>query len=913
MAKGEGGKKLVVVESPTKAKTIRKFLGKDYVVESCMGHIRDLPQSAKDIPEKFKKEHWANLGVDVDHDFQPVYCVPRTKTRIVKTLKEKLAEADELILATDEDREGESISWHLVEVLRPKVPVKRMVFHEITKEAIEGALHKFREIDENLVRAQEARRVLDRLVGYTLSPLLWKKVAYGLSAGRVQSVAVRLIAEREHERIRFKKTKYWAVAGQNSKEQVDFESRLHSFDGLRIATGRDFDGETGAVLADKKGQVRHLLQADAEKIVSAVKGQAWTVDEVEEKPISRKPYPPFITSTLQQESNRKLGMSSRETMEMAQKLYERGFITYMRTDSPFLSQQAVQAARESIKDMYGANYLPAEAREYSAKKSKGAQEAHEAIRPAGTSFIRPEDSGLSGALLKVYELIWKRTIASQMVNAQQKQVSVKFKVGQAVFAASGLTIEFPGFLKVYTEEVDDDAKDSGQEPREVRLPRLKVGDKVDCKGLEITDHETKPPARYTEASLVQTLEREGIGRPSTYATIISTIQDRGYVKKVGNALVPTFTALVVSKLLSKYLPNFVDLKFTSGMEERLDDIANGDLDWVKYLGTIYLGKEGLKSQVTTQEKNIDGEESRSINLAGLNNLSFRIGRYGAYVCREENGEDVCASLPDNQFPGDMTSEIANKLIDQKVSGADALGKDPNTGLPVYVLSGRYGPYVQLGEVDEAPEGKPKRMAIPATIDPAQVTLPLALSLLELPKTLGPHPETGKEIKKGLGRFGPYVVHDGDFRSIPKTDNIFDVDLKRALELFAQPKKMRGRSTPIREMGKHPVSQEEIQVFTGKYGPYIKVGKMNISLPDDVKPEDLTLDLAVKLIAEKAELKAAKGGKSKKAATDKPAKPKAAKAKTPKAAKAPAVAAAAKATETKKVIVKKPASNPQTRG
>lgn len=919
MAKDGGGKKLVVVESPTKAKTIRKFLGKDYVVESCMGHVRDLPQSAKDIPEKFKKEPWANLGVDVDHDFQPVYCVPRTKTRIVKTLKEKLAEVDELILATDEDREGESISWHLVEVLRPKVPIKRMVFHEITKEAIEGALHKFREIDENLVRAQEARRVLDRLVGYTLSPLLWKKVAYGLSAGRVQSVAVRLISEREHERIRFKKTKYWAVSGQNAKDQVEFETRLHTYEGLRIATGRDFDGETGALLTDKKGQVRHLLESDASQIVGDLNGQGWVVDEVEEKPISRKPYPPFITSTLQQESNRKLGMSSRETMEMAQKLYERGFITYMRTDSPFLSTQAVQAARESIKDLYGANYLPPEPREYSAKKSKGAQEAHEAIRPAGTSFIRPEESGLSGALLRVYELIWKRTIASQMVNAQQKQVSVKFKVGKAVFAASGLTVEFPGFLKVYVEEVEEDeTKDaSKEESREVRLPRLKVGDKVDCLKLLTSDHETKPPARYTEASLVQTLEREGIGRPSTYATIISTIQDRGYVRKVGNALIPTFTALVVSKLLSKYLPNFVDLKFTSGMEERLDDIANGDLDWVKYLGTIYHGKEGLRSQVTVQEKNIDGEESRSINLSGLNNLSFRIGRYGAYVCREENGEDVCASLPDNQFPGDMTSEIANKLIDQKVSGADALGKHPESGMPVYVLSGRYGPYVQLGEVDEAPEGKPKRMAIPATMDPSTVTLPQALSLLELPKSLGVHPESQKDIKKGLGRFGPYVVCDGDFRSIPKTDNIFDVDLKRALELFAQPKKMRGRSSPIREMGKHPVSQEEIQVFSGKYGPYIKVGKMNISLPDDVKPEDLTVELAIKLIAEKAELKAAKGGKGKKAAkamaegvaaAAKPTKKAAAKPKTKKKKPVEAAAAAAQAPSAKKVIVKKTNNN-----
>lgn len=915
MPKESKAKKLVVVESPTKAKTIRKFLGKDYIVESCMGHVRDLPQSAKDIPEKFKKEPWANLGVNVDEDFEPVYCVPKTKTRIVKQLKEKLAEVDELILATDEDREGESISWHLVEILKPRVPTKRMVFHEITKEAIDDALTKFREVDTNLVRAQEARRILDRLVGYTLSPLLWKKVAYGLSAGRVQSVAVRLISEREHERIRFKKNKYWSVTGKNSKDKTDFESRLFSFDGLRIATGRDFDGEVGGLAADRKGQVRHLLEADAKQIVSKVTGQEWKVEEVEEKPLSRKPYPPFITSTLQQESNRKLGMSSRETMEMAQKLYERGYITYMRTDSPALSQQAISAARDTIEGLYGKKYLPEEPRVYTAKKAKGAQEAHEAIRPAGTQFVHPEQSDLSGAMLRLYELIWKRTIASQMVNSQQKQVSVKFKVGPAVFAASGMTIEFHGFLKVYTEDEDEDtgSEKGEKEDKELRLPQLKVGDKVQCTGLDINDHETKPPARYTEASLVQTLEKEGIGRPSTYATIISTIQDRGYVRKVGNALIPTFTALVVSKLLTKYLPNYVDLKFTSEMEDRLDDIAGGELDSIKYLGSIYFGNQGLKEQVAGQEKKIDGEESRSIALSGLNDLSFRIGRYGAYVCRTSGAEEICASLPDNYFPGDMTSEIANKLIDQKVSGADALGKDPATGLPVYVLSGRYGPYVQLGEVDTAPDNKPKRMAIPANIDVSSVTLPQALALLELPKSLGTHPDSGKDIKKGLGRFGPYVVHDGDFRSIPKTEDVLQVDLARALSLLAQPKKMRGRSTPIRTLGKHPVSQEEIEIFTGKYGPYIRVGKLNVSLPDDMKPEGLSVEQALQLISEKAELKAAKG--KKKGGAKAKATPKAATAaKTPKATPAEAKTGtdskpAAGGVISKKIIVKKAPLSP----
>lgn len=850
-------KKLVIVESPTKAKTIRKFLGKEFTVESCMGHVRDLPQSAKDIPEKYKKEKWANLGVNVNDEFAPIYCVPKTKTRIVKTLKEKLAEADELILATDEDREGESISWHLLEILKPKIPVKRMVFHEITKEAIQNALNHFRQIDDHLVRAQEARRILDRLVGYSISPLLWKKVTYGLSAGRVQSVAVRLIAEREHERLRFKRAKYWSLTGSNEKDGVSFESRAVSLKGQKIAIGKDFDAETGLLIKDKADQMIWLKESDAKSWQEKLRGQEWAVDEVEEKPISRKPAAPFITSTLQQEVNRKLGFTSRETMELAQKLYERGFITYMRTDSPNLSTQAEKAARETIQELYGKNYLPPQPREYSAKKSKGAQEAHEAIRPAGTHFQTPEETGLSGGLLKVYELIWKRTVASQMTNAEMKQMSVKFKVGEAVFSASGLTVEFPGFLKVYVEEKDDESGDE----REVKLPKLKVGDKVKCNKITPNEHETKPPARFTEASLVQTMEKEGIGRPSTYATIIGTIQDRGYVRKVGNALVPTFTALVVSRLLRDHLPNYVDLKFTSEMERALDTIAQGDLDYVKYLSTIYFGQTGLKSQVETQEKAIDAEHSRSIRLEGLGDLVFRIGKYGAYVCRSVEGDkEVCASLPETQVPGDMTFELANKLIDQKINGTDALGKDPATGLPVYVLTGRYGPYVQLGDNDSE---NLKRMAIPATLSPESLKLEQALALLELPKILGTHPSSGKEIKKGLGRFGPYVVHDGDYRSIPRSENIFDVDLKRALELLAQPKRTRGGSAALKELGVFPDTQETVQLHSGKYGPYIKVGAKNISLTDDMKIEDLTLDTVLPLIREK--LEAGGGGKKSSAA------------------------------------------------
>jgi DNA topoisomerase-1 len=868
MAKtNKSGKTLVVVESPTKAKTIRKFLGKDYIVESCMGHVRDLPQTAKDIPEKIKKQPWGNLGVNVDNDFEPVYCVPKNKTKIVKLLKEKLEEADNLILATDEDREGESISWHLLETLKPKVPYTRMVFHEITKSAIERALNETREIDFNLVRAQEARRVLDRLVGYTISPLLWKKVAFGLSAGRVQSVAVRLIVEREQERLRFKKSVYWGVQGENSKDDIGFESRLVSFNGKRVATGKDFDSTNGQLIKDKASEILHLDGKAAQDIKVQTEKQKWLVSEVEEKPVSRKPPAPFITSTLQQESNRKLGLSARETMQVAQNLYEQGWITYMRTDSTFLSKEALQATRSRIQKLYGKEYLPDEARSYEGKKVKGAQEAHEAIRPAGTEFLTPDETGLSGPQLRLYELIWKRTMASQMVNARQKQVGVRFEVGEALFSASGMTIEFPGFLRAYVEGNDDE--NAALEEREVRLPQLNKGDVVQCHRVLTTEHETKPPARYTEASLVQTMEKEGIGRPSTYAAVISTIIDRGYVKKMGNALSPTFTAMVVANLLSQHLPQYVDLGFTSNMEKSLDDIAEGDLDWVKYLKTIYFGEKGLKSQVDLQTEKINADEARAISLEGLKGLSFRVGRYGAYVCRTDKGEEVCASLPEAQAPADITFEIVNKLIDQKINGTDALGKDPKTGLLVYVLTGRYGPYVQLGE-SAGEEAKPKRMSIPPGVVPEQIKLEQALELLELPKLLGTHPGTGKEIKAGLGRFGPYIVHDGDFRSIPKSDNLFSIELPRALEIIMQPKKGRGKSAPLKDLGKYPGTEELVLVYTGKFGPYVKCGKTNVSLPDGLTPENVTAEQAIDLLKAKgvefeAPAKAAKAPKEVKVA------------------------------------------------
>ncbi|UXR65266.1 type I DNA topoisomerase [Bdellovibrio bacteriovorus] len=894
------GIKLVIVESPTKAKTIRKFLGKDYVVESCMGHIRDLPQSAKDIPEKVKKEKWAQLGVNVDKNFEPLYCVPKDKTKVVKNLKDKLEDASELYLATDEDREGESISWHLLEVLKPKVPTKRMVFHEITKDAIQKALKDTREIDFNLVRAQEARRVLDRLVGYTISPLLWKKVAYGLSAGRVQSVAVRLIVERELERVRFKKSSYWGVLAELSKDGVNFESRLQQYKNQRVATGKDFDGLTGQLTAGK--DVLVLDEKTAGKLSLDLKSGNWQVTDVEEKPTFRKPAPPFITSTLQQESNRKLGLSSRETMQVAQKLYEQGFITYMRTDSTFLSNEAITASRDCIESKYGKEYLTPQPRNYAAKKVKGAQEAHEAIRPAGNQFMDPDETGLTGTQFRLYDLIWKRTIASQMVDARQKQVSAKITVGEALFGASGMTIEFPGFLRAYVEGSDDPEADLAE--REVRLPALVVKDAVKCAKLDPTSHETKPPARYTEASLVQTMEKEGIGRPSTYASVIGTIIDRGYVRKNGTALVPTFTAMIVSKLLSQYLSQYVDLGFTSEMEQSLDNIADGELDWESYLASIYKGPKGLRALVDNQGDKIDPNEARTMTLEGMDKYKFHVGRYGAYVTTQRDGEDVSASLPDNESPADITPEIAEKLIDQKINGADSLGNDPETDLPVYVLNGRYGPYVQLGDVTPE-DDKPKRASLPPGTQPEQVDLAMALSLLSLPKTLGTHPGTGKDIKAGLGRFGPFVVHDGDYRSIPKGESIFNITLEKALEMLAQPKKGRGRAAPLKELGAHPETGDAIQVFNGPYGPYIKSGKVNASLPEGATPDTVTLEQAVALINEKGPVKG-KGKKAKAAPKAKAAKVSGEKVapKKPELKKAASAKEKASALGVKKVVTRK---------
>ncbi|MFK8139047.1 MAG: type I DNA topoisomerase [Bdellovibrionales bacterium] len=873
-------KTLVIVESPTKAKTIRKFLSKtEYMVESCMGHIRDLPQSAKDIPEKFKKEKWSSLGVNVDKNFEPIYCIPKNKTKIVRELKAKLKEADELILATDEDREGESISWHLLEVLKPKVPVKRMVFHEITKTAIEKALTQFREIDTNLVKAQEARRILDRLVGYTISPLVWKKVAYGLSAGRVQSVATRLTCEREEERMRFVRAKYGSILASLKKADKDFEAKLISFEGKRIAIGKDFDSTNGKLLEKKQSDYLVIDEKIDKKIKEHLGSESYQITDVDETPVTRKPAPPFITSTLQQDANRKLNLGARESMRVAQSLYEKGFITYMRTDSTFLSEQAINASRQCIEDLYGKDYLPEKARVYTGKKVKGAQEAHEAIRPSGEEWARPEDTKLKDIELKLYDLIWKRTMASQMVDARQKRVAIKIKAGNCMFQANGMSIEFPGFLRAYVEGSDD--ADAALEQREVHLPKLAKGDKLSAEELKFNSHETKPPARYTEASLVQTMEKEGIGRPSTYASTIATIIDRGYVRKEGNALNPTFTALIVVKLLKEHLPKYVDLSFTSEMENSLDTVAEGELDWTKYLGQIYHGSDGLRSQVEAQEDVIDPEKARSIQLLNLKEKEVRVGRYGAYVCRPtEDGGEVCASLPDAQAPADITPEIADKLIDQKINGADALCVDPETEEPVYILTGRYGPYVQRGDITEE-NAKPKRVALPQGITPDDVTEEQALFLISLPRTIGIHPETKEDVKVGLGRFGPFILYNSEFRSIPKTDSIFTIPLERALEIIATPKRGRAAAKALKVLGKHPDDEAEIAIFDGRYGPYVKWNKVNASVPDDLEVEKVTLEQALEWVNAKAPKKKVKKKAAKKKAVKKKAtkKKKVAKKKT----------------------------------
>ena len=840
---------MVIVESPVKAKTISRFLGVDYIVESCMGHIRDLPSSSKELPEKVRKKPWSQFGVDVENNFQPFYCIPNDKKEIVKQLRKKISSVKELILATDEDREGESISWHLQEILKPRVPVKRMVFHEITKSAIQSALKNFRSVDTHLVQAQEARRILDRLVGYSISPVLWKKVTRGLSAGRVQSVAVSLVSDRELERLSFKRSVYWDLSAEHRKGRSEvFNSRLISNRGKRLVRSSDFDSATGDL---KKKDVLLMSEKEALKLKSSLQDTEFQVMEVEKKTITRRPPPPFITSTLQQEANRKLGFSSKQTMSLAQKLYEQGLITYMRTDSTFLSIQALKAARMEISRIYGKNNLPSESRVYR-KQAKGAQEAHEAIRPSGTRFVEPEKTGLSGQMLRLYGLIWKRTLAGQMKDCIQNQVCIKMKAGQSIFQSSGVTIHFPGFYLVYKDQKTD----------EVRLPSLKKGDKVQCLKMDVLKHETKPPARYTEASLVQKLEKEGVGRPSTYASIIGTIQDRGYVKKEKNTLIPTFTALIVNHFLQKNFPDYVDVQFTSKMEKDLDDIALGKKAHVKYLKSFYLGSKGLKRLIESQEKQMKDRTFRSLALKGFESYTFSVGPFGAYVSRKNGKDNISASLPAGLYPGEITIEMIEQLIDDKLKGGRSLGKDLKTGKEVFVILGRYGPYVKLGMGDESEHDKQtekskkkktkknrvksKTVSLAPFFDENTITLKDALKLLELPKVVGVHPDTKKEIKKAIGRFGPYIMHEGEFRSVP-ADIFFDIDLKYAVQRLSESK---GKSSRVlKELGRHPESNQLIQLMKGRYGPYIKYAGKNYSVPSEQSVNNLNISSAIKLIAE----------------------------------------------------------------
>ncbi|HEX7277063.1 MAG TPA: type I DNA topoisomerase [Acidimicrobiales bacterium] len=853
-------KPLVIVESPAKARTIARFLGSGYVVESSVGHIRDLPRGAEEVPAALKGEPWARLGVDVDRDFEPLYVVAKNKKQLVTNLKRLLKDADELYLATDEDREGESIAWHLLEVLSPpkRVSVRRMVFHEITAPAIQAALANPRDLDEQLVDAQEARRILDRLYGYEVSPVLWRKVLPKLSAGRVQSVACRILVERERARMRFRSASYSGIEGTFAKQAAaggPFGATLVSVDGTRLVTGKDFDetGQLGAAAAN-------LLVLDHEGaagLADRLRPAAFTVRSVDEKPYRRSPYPPFMTSTLQQEAGRKLRYTAQRTMSTAQRLYENGYITYMRTDSTSLSETAVAAARRQAAELYGPDYVPAQPRRYE-KKVKNAQEAHEAIRPAGDSFRTPDQVAkeLGADERALYELIWKRTVASQMADARGRSMQVRLgatsSAGEkAVFAAAGKTIEFPGFLRAYVEGSDDPEADL--EDREVRLPALAPGDAVATVALDTKDHTTTPPARYTEASLVKALEEMGVGRPSTYASILGTIQDRGYVWKKGSALVPSWTAFAVVTLLERHFTDLVDYAFTARMEDDLDSIATGSEKRVPWLSRFYFGngKTGLKAMVNERLDEIDPREVNAIPIgadAEGREIAVRVGKYGPYLSRDKE----TAPVPDGIAPDELTVAMAEELL-TKPSGDRVLGTDPVSELPVIVREGRYGPYVQLGDADGtagAKAAKPRTASLFKRMTTETLTLDDALRLLTIPRVLGVDPADGQEISAQNGRYGPYVKKGTESRSLEDEDRLFTVTLDEALAMLAQPKARGGRAAaagPLRELGADPVSGGVVTVREGRFGPYVTDGTTNASLRVADSVEAVTLERAAELL------------------------------------------------------------------
>ena len=875
--------RLVIVESPTKAKTIEKFLGKDFQVLASYGHIRDLPNNAAEIPAEIKKQKWSRLGINVDSDFTPLYIIPSDKEKRVNELKKAVKNASEVYLATDEDREGESISWHLLEVLNPKVPVKRLVFHEITKKAIEESLSNAREIDQNLVRAQETRRIIDRLYGYSVSPLLWKKMVPRLSAGRVQSVAMRLLVQRERERARFRSADYWdlkAMFEAASDRSLPFEGVLTHVDGKRVATGRDFDETTGKLI--EKDSIILLDEPAAQHLEKALKLGTPTIADVERKPFTQRPYAPFTTSTLQQEGSRKLGFGAKRTMAIAQTLYENGFITYMRTDSTNLSDEAISAARSLIGKEFGAEYLPSAPRVYKTKV-KNAQEAHEAIRPAGAEFASPttvkDKLGLEA--FRLYEIIWKRTLASQMKDAEGTRVAVTINVDNATFRASGKTISFPGFLRAYVEGSDDPEGDLAEQER--NLPPLKQGDNVDAKSYEVLKHTTQPPARYTEGTLIKELEKLGIGRPSTWATIVDVVLSRDYAFKKGTALVPSFLAIGVTGLLEGYFSNLVDYEFTANLEDDLDAISRGEKDNLDKLRAFYFGGEnlpkGLKDLVTEGEATIDPREVCGISLgvdAQGRKVEIRIGRWGPFL---SNGE-TRASLPDGVAFDELTVEKAESLLVEAAKGPASLGVDPTTSEPIYLKKGRFGPYVQRGDMVEGGE-KPKMASLLPGMQPDSVTLEISLMLLSLPRTVGKNPENEADITIQNGRFGPYIKCGTESRTIPADESPFSVNLERAIELLKQPR-TRGRASnqpkTLKDLGKHPRSGESVTIKSGRYGPYVTDGTTNASLPQGAEPEALTMEQAVELMDARVAKGPSKGRR-------RAAKPKAAKAAAPKKAKA----------------------------
>ena len=875
-------KPLVIVESPAKARTLGRFLGPDYRVEASYGHVRDLPESASEVPKSIKDQSWGRLAVDVDNDFAPHYVVPAAKRKHVQALKAALKGATELVLATDPDREGESISWHLAEVLKPakNVLVRRIVFHEITEDAIREALAEAHaEVDRRLVDAQEARRILDRLYGYTLSPLLWKKVQTGLSAGRVQSVAVRLIVEREQERRTFRSSTYWDLLARFRAGDGEFTAALVRVGAERVATGRDFNATTGALEA--RG-VRLLGETEARHL-AGVLGAAlpWRVTNVDERPVTQRPAPPFTTSTLQQEANRKLGFSAERTMQIAQRLFQgvdigggelEGLITYHRTDSTTLSEKALRESARVIREKFGAEYYVGP-RQYQTRV-RNAQEAHEAIRPTDfrlapqqlTAILEPDD-------LRLYELVWKRTMASQMADARLLRATLEITATDPagtphVFMATGKAIQFPGFLRAYVEGSDDPAAELGDQ--ETLLPRCEPGDLVgrsDDAGLrfaalEPKGHETSPPPRYTEASLVKRLEEDGIGRPSTYAPTIATIQRRGYVFRQGKALVPSFTAFAVTALLKQHFGEYVDLGFTAKMEELLDEISNGRLDQVTFLKDFYRGggDEGPGLEPRVQEVE-GGIEYPVIDLGACPKtgepMRVRIGRFGPFVQRGEGGPGNTASLPDDLPPADLTVERALELLEAKAAGPRQLGADPKTGEPIYLVNGRFGPYVQRGETPErgSKAAKPARASLPTGWSESGLTLDQALQLLDLPRVLGTHPDDGEPVVTNFGRFGPYVKHGSEFRSLDDESDVFTVSLDHALELLRQPKRARRQARPsrtvLRELGPHPDSGAVVKLMSGRYGPYVTDGTTNATVPKGTNPDSVALEQAVVMLRERA--------------------------------------------------------------